>query len=69
MLLTDKSFCFFEINAWWMPPKNLNYLTQNLKLVERWNVAYVTRVNSQNLAAILSYLEDSSFRIILKRTE
>ena len=69
MLLTAKSSCFFEINAWSLRPKNLNFLTQKLKPVERWKVAYVTRVNCQYLATILSYLEDSSFRMILKGSE
>ena len=69
MLLTAKSFCFFEINAWSLPPKNFNFLTQKLKPVEPWKVAYVTRVNCQYLATILSYVEDSSFRMILKRRE
>ena len=50
-------------------PKNFNVLTQKLKPVEQWKVAYFTRVNCQYLAAILSNLEDSSFRIILKRRE
>ena len=48
-------------------PKNFNILTQKLKPVEQWKVAYVTRSICQYLAAIQSYLEDSSFRIILKR--
>ena len=69
MLLTSKYFCFSEINDWSLPPKNFNFLTQNLKPVEQWKVAYVTRVNCQYLATILSYLEDSSFRMILKRKE
>ena len=58
MVLTAKSFCFFEINAWSLPPKNFNFLTEKLKPVERWKVAYVTSVNRQYLAAVLSYLED-----------
>ena len=36
MLLTGKSFCFFEINAWPLPPKNFTILTQKLKPVEEW---------------------------------
>ena len=59
MLLSVKSFCFLEINDWSLPPKNFNFLTQNLKPVEQLKVAYVTRVNCQNLAEILSYLDDS----------
>ena len=59
MLLTAKYFCFFEINASSLPPKNFNLLNQNLKPVEQWKVAYVTRVTCQNVAEILSYLEDS----------
>ena len=54
------------MNVWLLPPKNFNLLIQKLKPVEQWKVAYVTRVNCQYLAATLSYLEDSSFRIILK---
>ena len=69
MLLAAKSFCFFEINAWSLPPKNFNFSIQNLKPVERWKVAYVTSVNCQYSAGILSYLEDSCFRIILKGKE
>ena len=63
MLLTAKSFCFFKVYAWSLPPKNFNFLTQKLKPVEQWKVAYVTRVNCQYLSGILSYLEDSCFRI------
>ena len=36
MLLTGKSFCFFEINCWPLPPKNFTILTQKLKPVEEW---------------------------------
>ena len=49
-----------------MPPTNFNFLTQKLKPVEQWKVAYVARVKCQYIAAILSHLEDSCFRIILK---
>ena len=69
MLVTAKSFCFFEKKACSLPPKNIYFLTQKLKPVEQWKVAYVTGVDCQNLAAILSYLEDSCFHIILKRRE
>ena len=58
MLLTAKSFCDFVINKWSWPPKNFNFLTEKLKPVERWKVAYVTSVNCQYLAAVLGYLED-----------
>ena len=67
MLLTAKYFFFFEKNDWSLPLKNFNFLTQKLKPVKQWKVAYVTRVNCQYLAGILSYLVDSCFRIILKR--
>ena len=66
MILRAKSFCFFELNAGSLSTKNFNFFTQKLKLVERWKVAYVTRVNCQYLSTILSYVEDSSFRMILK---
>ena len=66
MLLTAKSFCVFEINTWSLPSKNFAFLTQKLKPGEQWKVAYVARVKCQYLGATLSYLEDSSFRIILK---
>ena len=69
MLLTAKYFCFLEINDYLLPPKNFNFLTQKLKPLEQSKVAYVARVKCQYLAAILSYLEDSSFRMILKRRE
>ena len=36
MLFCDKSFCFFEINAWPLLPKNFNFLTQKIKPVEEW---------------------------------
>ena len=49
--------------------KNFNILTQKLKPVEQWKVGYFTRVNCQYLPEILSYIEDSSFRIIFKRTK
>ena len=66
MLFSDKSFCLFEINAWPLPPKNFTILTQKIKPVEEWKD---TGVNFELQAGILSYLEDSSFGIILKRTE
>ena len=69
MLLTAKYFCFFEINTRSLPSENFNFLTQKSKPIEQWKIAYVTKVNGQYLAGILSYLEDSSFRIILKGRE
>ena len=36
MLFSDKSFCFFEINAWQLPPKSFTILTQKMKPVEEW---------------------------------
>ena len=36
MLFPDKSFCFFEINAWPLPPKNFFILTLKIKPVEEW---------------------------------
>ena len=69
MLLAAKSFCIYEINAWSLLPKNFNFLIQKLNPVERWKVADVTRVNCHYLATILIYVEDSSFRMILKRRE
>ena len=69
MLFFAKSFCLSEINHWPLLSKNFNLPTQKLKQVEQWKVAYLTRVNCQYLAEILSYIEDSSFRIILKRRE
>ena len=39
--------------------KNINFLTQKLKAVEQWKIAYVTRVDCQCLAGISSYLQDS----------
>ena len=66
MLSIAKSFFFVEINTRSLPSENFNFLTQKLKPVEQWKVAYVTRVYCQYLTGILSYLEDSSFRIILK---
>ena len=68
MLLTAKSFCVFEINAWSLPPKNFTFLTQKLKPVEQWKVVYVTLVYCQYFAGIPSYLEDS-FSVYLKRRE
>ena len=38
MLLTAKSFCFFEINAWPLSPKTFTNLTQKLKQVEQCQV-------------------------------
>ena len=40
MLLTAKSFCFFEKNAWPLPPKNFTVLTQKIKRGEQWKVRY-----------------------------
>ena len=65
MLLTAKSVFVFEIDAWSLLQKKLNFSSLKLKPVEQWKVAYVTRVKCQCLAGILSYLEDSCFRIIL----
>ena len=45
------------------------FLTEKLKPVEWWKVAYFTGVNCQYFAEIVSYLEDLSFRMILKRRE
>ena len=59
MLLTAKSFGDFVINAWSLPLKNFNFLTQKLKPVEQWRVAFVTRVICQYFAGILSYVGDS----------
>ena len=33
-----KSFCFFEINAWSLLPKNFIILNQKLNPVEKWKV-------------------------------
>ena len=66
MLFSDKSFFLFEINGWPLPPKNFTILTHKIKPVEEWKD---TTVNCQYLAWILGFQEDSSFRIILKRTE
>ena len=41
MILTAKSFCFFEINAWPLPPKNFTNLYQKLNPVEQWKIRYV----------------------------
>ena len=69
MLLFGKWFCFSEINHWPWHSKNFNLLTQKLKQVEQWKVAYFTRVYGQYLDEILSYVEGSSVCIILKRRE
>ena len=45
MLLTAKSFCFFEINAWPLSPKNFTILTQKLKPVEHFQ-HFVQYLNS-----------------------
>ena len=67
MLFSDKSFCLFEINGLALRPKNFTILTLKIKPVEDWKDTGV------NCHAILGwdsrYLEDSPFRIILKRTE
>ena len=65
MLLTAKSFRFFEISAWPLPPQNFTILTQKIERGEQWKVRYEGKFSI--LAGILGYLEDSSFRIILKR--
>ena len=36
MLFRDKSFCFFEINAWPLLRKNSTILNQKIKPVEEW---------------------------------
>ena len=67
MLFSDKSFCVFEINGWPLSAKNFTILTQKIKPVEEWKD---TRVNCHAILGWDSrYLEDSSFRIISKRTE
>ena len=66
MLFSDKSFCLLEINGWPLPAKNFTILTQKVKPVEEWKD---TRVNCLYQAWFLGFQEDSSFRIILKRTE
>ena len=66
MLLCDKSFCLFENNGLPLAQKNFTILTQKIKPVEEWKD---TGVNCQYWAGILSYLEDSSFVIILYPTE
>ena len=66
MLFPDKSFCCFEINAWPLPPKNFTILTEKTKPGEPWKLrGLIVNISIR----ILAYLEDSSFRIILKRTE
>ena len=67
MLFSDKSFCLFVIYGLPLPLENFTILTQKIKSVEEWKD---TRVNSHAIVGWDSrYLEDSSFRIILKRTE
>ena len=58
MLLTAKYICVLKVNDWSLPPTNFNFLTQELKPVEWWKVAYVLKVNCQCLAGIQSYLQD-----------
>ena len=36
MLLSDKSFCFFEINGWPLSPENFTILTKTSRRVERY---------------------------------
>ena len=36
MPFPDKCFCFFEINAWPLLPKNFTILTQKIKPEEEW---------------------------------
>ena len=36
MLFPDKSFSFFKIDAWPLPPKNFTILTRKIKPVEEW---------------------------------
>ena len=40
-LLTAKSFCFFEINTWPLPPKNFVILFQKMKRLEQCKVTWV----------------------------
>ena len=41
MLLTGKSFCFFEINTWPLPRKNFTILSQKIKGLEESKVTWV----------------------------
>ena len=41
ILLTAKSFCFFEINTWPLPPKNFTILSQKMKRLEQCKVTWV----------------------------
>ena len=41
MLLTAKSFSFFEINTWPLPPKNFIILIQKMKRLEQCKVTWV----------------------------
>ena len=41
MLLTVKSFCFFEINTWQLPPKNFTIFSQKMKRLEQCKVTWV----------------------------
>ena len=67
MLFPDKSFYFFEINAWPLLRKNFTILTQNIKPVEKkWkDTGFIVNI----MGCYSRYLEDSSFCIISKRTE
>ena len=40
-LLTAKSFCFFEINTWPLPPKNFVISSQKMKRLEQCKVTWV----------------------------
>ena len=42
MLLTAKSFRFFEKNAWRLPLKTFTILNEKLNPVEQWKVRYVS---------------------------
>ena len=63
MLLTAKSFCDFVINASALPPKNFKFLTEKLKPVVQWKVVYVTRINCQYFAGILTSYQEVSFSV------
>ena len=41
MLFTAKSFCFFEINTWPLPPKNFTILSEKMKGLEQCKVTWV----------------------------
>ena len=49
--------------------KKCQLFNSKLKPLEKCKVAYVTKARCQYLAGILSYIEDSSLGIILKRKQ